>query len=468
VNQQILRVLISKWWLITLAILSALGASLIYSLNQAPYYTATTQVLIDLKSPDPVAGMILAGQLQPSYLSTQVDILKSRKVALKVVDNLKLADNPVAKADFEKRGTPGSIREALADFLVKNIEIKPAKESTIISIAYTGSEPRFAATVANAFARAYIETSLAMRADPARESASWFTTQTSGLKQALDQAQRKLTDYQRVNGIISNDERFDVENSRLQELSSQLNSLSVQTVDSTKRQSVAKESEASGSIAQVQEVLGNPLVQSLKSDINRLDSRLKEKAAVLGSGHPDIIKIEQELGSLIEKLKLEESRIVGSLGKGARINQQRYSELQAAYDRQRGKVLGIKQVRDDLQLLQKEYEAAQRAFDNVSVRLTQSNLESQAIQTNLSVLNVATAPLEAAGPQTSRNGVLAGVLGLVVGLMAALFLESINRKTRVTSDLVNADDFPVLGSIPKLPSARRIQRLAINNNSLVA
>jgi polysaccharide biosynthesis transport protein len=461
---KLLKIWKSKWWLITLLTITSSSAAYVYSYLQPNSYVASVQVVIDLKSPDPIAGVVFPGQLMPSYVATQVDIIKSRRVAGRVVDTLKLAENPIAKADFEKKarsGTPssGSLRDNLSDFLLKTLEIKPSKESSVLSISFTGSDPKFSATVANAFAKAYIDTTLSMRSVPAKESAVWFDSQTQVLRETLDKSQKKLSGYQRSNGIISGDERFDTENARLQELSSQLSVLTAQTVDSEKRQSNAAEAQNKGSSGQVQEILSNSLIQSIKADMGRIESRLQERLSVLGSGHPDIVKLEQELAAIKSKLKTEEAGIVGSLDKGLKINQQRLIELKAAYERQRSKVLSIKQSRDELNMLQRETDAAQRAFDSVSGRLTQSNLESQVIQTNVAILNAAIAPNDASSPLPFRNSTFAAILGLLVGLGGALLLENLSRKIRILGDLEVRTKRPIIGVIPALPSNRQLRKL---------
>lgn len=465
---KLISIWLSKWWVIVLAIIGSVCGAVGFSLMQPSSYLATTQVVLDLKSPDPVAGVVYPGQLMPSYMATQVDIIKSRRVALKVVDSLKLADNAVVRDDFAKRKTGGTLRDSLADSILKNLDVKPAKESAVITINFTGTDPRFTAILANAFAKEFINTSIEMRADPAKESATWFIAQSATLKENAEKAQRKLSEFQRTKGIVSGEERFDVENARLQELSTQLVGLSAQTVDSNRRQSSARDSAASGSGAQVQEVLNNSLVQSLKADVARMESRMQERLAILGAGHPDIVKLEQELASLRSKLKFEESTIVGSLGKSFQINQQRENQLRASYDAQRAKVLSIKQSRDELIQLQREYESAQRASENVLQRLNQTSLESQATQTNLSVLNAATIPNDPIGPLPIRNGLLAGVLGLLAGLGAAWLLELLNRKVRTIDDLSVHSGIPVISMLPRLPSPRQLRRLIATQPPLIS
>src|SRR5205814_8796939 len=129
-----------------------------------------------------------------------------------------------------------------------------------------------AAGLANAFSQAYIATTLELRTDPARQFTSFFGAQSKDARETLERAQSKLSSFQREKGIIASDERIDVETARLNELSSQLVQLQAISSESGSRQVQAQG--ASGD--RLQEVLGNPLIASLKADLTRNEARLQE------------------------------------------------------------------------------------------------------------------------------------------------------------------------------------------------
>ena len=93
---QFLSILKARWWVAALVFVLTVGTTLGVSLMLPSQYTATATVVIDVK-PDPIAGQF-AGMLSPSYMATQVDVIRSARVALRVVRNLKLADNPQVSA----------------------------------------------------------------------------------------------------------------------------------------------------------------------------------------------------------------------------------------------------------------------------------------------------------------------------------------------------------------------------------
>ncbi|MCW5626464.1 MAG: chain length determinant protein EpsF, partial [Burkholderiales bacterium] len=179
---QFLGVLKARLWVVLLALVLTVGVAVALSLLLPKQYSAETNLVIDFKGTDPVMGMMLPLQMMPGYMATQVDIIQSKKVAKEVVRGLKLAEAPGARDQWmdETEGR-GSIEDFYADLLLKKLDVQPARESSMITIKFSGSEPRFAAAIANAFAVAYQRTNLELRVEPARQSALWFDDQLQSL-----------------------------------------------------------------------------------------------------------------------------------------------------------------------------------------------------------------------------------------------------------------------------------------------
>ena len=110
--QQFLTILRARWGIVALLFSLALGTAVGVSLLLPKKYTASAQVLVDVKSPDPVLGLVLPGQMTPGYMATQVDIVSSPRVAQQVVDRLSIVNNSAAIAQWqEATDGAGSIRQ---------------------------------------------------------------------------------------------------------------------------------------------------------------------------------------------------------------------------------------------------------------------------------------------------------------------------------------------------------------------
>jgi succinoglycan biosynthesis transport protein ExoP len=420
-------------------------------------WSATASVLVDAKGPDPITGLVLPAQMLPGYLSTQVDIIQSQNVALKVVHALKLDESPVARQEWQAdTAGRGSLRVWLADLLLKKLDVKPARDSSVIHISFSAVDPGFAATVANAFAQAYIDANLELRVEPARQSARWFSEQTRTLRQDVEGSAAKLAEYQQAKGIVSLDERLDTENARLEQLNAQLSQAAALTADGLTRQRLARDFAARGSAPDsIPEVLASPLVQSLKGELSRQEGKLKEILARLGTNHPQYQEASAEVQSIQQRLKDEMAGVVQGIENNYRIAQRREAELREQLNAQKDKVLALKRERDTLAALIREAENAQKAFDLTTQRRTQTSLESLATQTNIVVLNPAVEPITPAFPKWPLNIALGALLGVLLGLGTALILEMLDQRIRSPSDVTGTLGLPLLARLPRAKFARR-------------
>lgn len=425
--------------------------TLVVSLLLPKTYKATTSLVLNYKGMDPITGVAIPAQLMPGYMATQVEIITSRNVAAKVVDKLKFAENAAAKAQFvEATEGKGDIRNWFADLLLKNLDVEPSRESSVISISFSGADPAFAAAVANAFAEAYQQTNIQFKVEPSMQAAGYLNTQSKTLRDNLEAAQAKLSSYQQEKGLTSALEQFDVENAKLNELSGQLVMAQSQAIEASSRHAGTRvNAEDSPDIA------SNPLVQGLKVDLARVESKLAELSQRFDRNHPQYQSAEAEAGKLRSQLQEEIRRATASVGGSARIYRQREAELRAALASQKAKVLELNRSRDQLLVLQRDVDSAQRALDAVSQRFTQTNLESQSNQTEVAVLNPAVAPLAAASPKIMLNLLLSIFLGGMLGVGFGLLAEMMDRRVRSRDDIIEAFDIPVFAIIQNKPAHPR-------------
>jgi len=198
--QQFLMILRGRLVLVLAILIGTVAAIVAASLVLPKKYSATAAVVVDVKSPDPISGTMLHAMVMPGYMATQRDIITSERVADKAAQLLKV----------EARG------------LQKKLDVKPSRESNVIEISFSASDPAFAAAAANAFAQAYIDASIELRVEPARQYARWFGEQDQTLRDNLDKAQARLAAHQQKYGIVASEERLDSEITRLNDLSAQL------------------------------------------------------------------------------------------------------------------------------------------------------------------------------------------------------------------------------------------------------
>jgi len=446
----LIAVLRARWLPAVLAFVLVLGAAVTYTVLAPKMYTATATLVIDIK-PDPVAAMLYGGAASPAMMNTQVEVLKSDRVALRVVRNLKLTEVPEIRKLWEKasRGD-GSIEDWLVEFMLRNLDVQVVRAgSNVVNVAYKGTEPQFVATLANAFVQAYLETAVELRVDPAREYSGFFSKQVDDARAALEAAQQHLSKFQQAQGIIATDERFDVEMNRLNMLSQQLVSMQAVSSESNSRAAAAGDN--------LSEVLNNPLLSSLKADVNRAEAKVQELNSRYGNQHPQVVEARATLAELKTRLAAETRNVTGSVSTSARIDRAREGQVRASLEEQRAKVLRMKEVRDQSSVLARDVENAQRSYDLLLNRFNQSNLESQNRQSNASMLARATPPVAPSSPKKAANLLIGFFFGIAVGLGVAFGLEQLDKRIRVPSDAVNALGLPVIGIMPTPTIGRRMR-----------
>ena len=408
-------------------------------------YAATVSMLVDNRDAQSFTDPAQPARLQIGYMQTQIDVIQSVRVARRVVEDLKLADDPGARQAFAKSGAPGPIEDWLASGLLSGLKVETS-QSAVIQILYTASDPRFAAEMANAFAKAYMEVTLNLRIEPTKQAATWFDEQLKGLRKDFEDAQTRLAAFQKEHGIIATDERVDVENTRLAELSTQALAAQNATFDAESR--FAQTTRANTPTDSLPEVLGNPLVQQLKAEVLRGEAKLQEMSTRLGPNHPDYVQEQSQVDAMRSRLHAEMGRIVGGVRSAANQNRAHQADLQAALAAQRAKVVELRDARDQSQVLVRDVDNAQKAYEAALQRYLVNKVESGARQTNVTILNEATVPTHPARPRVPVNIALGIFVGLMLGLGAVFLLELLDRRVRSATDLQTADhDVPLLGTL---------------------
>ena len=449
---QVLVILHARWRVVFGVFGGVLFLVIVVSLVWPKQYTAISSLVVDAKT-DPVAGGAGGGgyseQLLASYVNTQSDVIASRRVAQRVVKTLKLDTDPelVERWRSATKGI-GDFSVWLADYLVdKKLTVAPVHDSpthasNVIEISVSWRNPQLAAALANAFAQAAIDTNIELKVEPAKLYASWFNQRSRVLRDDLAAKQKRLSDFQNSTGLVATDEKLDVENARLTELSTQL-----VMIQGLRQESQSRQKGVGGDIESLPEVLQSPVVQTLKAELSQAEAKQPDVAARLGKNHPDYQAAVAEIANLRERIARESANIAASLGNTTQVNLRRENDVRQALEAQKNKVLELKHAHDQAAIFQSDVNSAQRDLDAVTERFAQSSLESQTSQTNVVQLTTATAPLLPSSPKLILNALIGIFLGGFFGIGVALFLEGLHPRVRLDEDLQQLLGVPILGKI---------------------
>jgi chain length determinant protein EpsF len=427
-------------------------------------YVASATVMLDGRDEQSMVDRMTLRE-RGGYVQTQVDLIQSGRVAKRVVRDLKYTQLPGVRDAYERETSGmGSIEDWAASDMLKRLKID-SSSSNVVTLLYSDPDPKMAAAVANGFAKAYVDTSLELRTEPSREAAAWFEDQLKGLRASVSQAQSKLTAYQKEKGIISTDERTDVESVRLNEISTQLLAARNATYDAQSRYKHAAEfigpnasTGASGGAADsLPEVMGNPAVQAIKGALVQAEARLEQSSADLGPNHPQYQRNASEVQGLREKLASEMKKVVNGLSNAAVQSRKREDELKAAYAAQQERLLSMRDARVELAVLSRDVENAQRTYDTALTRWLTNKVDSRAKLTNIAMLSPAVEPLTPAQPKVGLIAGLSLIIGLLLAAGVVYLLEAMDRRVRSRFDLESRLAVPTLGRLSKWqPSGGRL------------
>ena len=436
---QLLLVLKARRRIILMTLFFTVLTTTVISLIIPKTYVATASVMVNGNYTDPVTGQQMQSMLLPSYLSTQTEIISSHNTALRVVKQLKLTDDPLEIEDFKKATHgQGNINDWLADQLSKGLKVVPSGESNLIDISFPAPDPQLAATITNAFVDAYIQTNVDLKTQPAKQTADWYNSRLQELHANLEKAQARLTDYQNTHGVVVG-AQVDTEAARLEAISTQLVAAQAQSFGAT-----SKSRNSGKSLA---DVMNDPTVLGVNTDLIQSEAKLRQLAATEGQNNPEYQAARAEVDSLRQKLANQIQLARQSVSTSAGIAQQSVNELRAAQVAEQQRVLALKTQQDEGALLLSEVADAQHLYDGAMQSYGQNELQSKTNQTDISVLNPAAIPNKPASPKILLNIILATFLGGLLGLGFGLAMERMERKVRSERDLQTELGIPVLGVV---------------------
>jgi succinoglycan biosynthesis transport protein ExoP len=427
-------------WRLALSIWLAMVAALIaISLVLPPRYEASATLVLDIGNVDPVRGQEVfkpAGSVS-TYQATQIDVLKSEEVARGALRSLGVTKQQEWIDKWRQlSGGQGDFEAWLSGELLRKLAIVPSRDSNALTLSYTSQDREFSAALVNAIVKSYMDTTLQMRAVPARQFNAFFEERAKPLRQALEQAKSRLSDYEH-----SQDE--DIESRRLAELTTQLVALQDEATGASDRQK-----QAAKGADRMREVRNDPEVMALMAELAQEEGGLAKLKTEFGERHPTVVQAQRAIAELRGRLSASMGRAATTFAVPVKANEARLAEVRSAIERQRAIVLKRRSQRNAAAVLLRDVDNAQKAYDAVLQRASQTSLEAASTtQTNVSVVKWATPPAFASS-MLLVNLIVATLLGPLLAIATALLQESRDRRLRTFEDVTRLLKQPLLLALP--------------------
>lgn len=398
-------------------------------------YEATATLMVDFEVNDPLSGREFPTGLLGSYMATQVELARGSEVLLPVIKRLRLAEDPdyAAGHSGDAAGLPVWIETKLR----KKLLVEQGKYgSQLIYVTYGTGSAAEAAQVANAVAEVYSEQQHERLTGPAAERAQRYTVQLAELKDKVVHAQQEVTEFRQRSGLIDSDEKGDVGMLMLSTLEQRL--LEAQNL----RRVAESRSTADASVGN--QVLGSPMIQSLKTQLALQGASLAQFRTTLGPRHPQVLELQSQMGATRAALNAELKAYAGNAAAELASAQQLEQKLQKALEERRASVLSVRQLQDSgaKQLL--ELASAQEVYKRALEGYDQVLFASTGGYTNIDFVSRATPPPRPSKPKVGIIMFLAAIAGCALGLGVPLCFELLNRRVRCRDDVERDHGIPVL------------------------
>lgn len=401
--------------------------------SQHRAYTATSSLLVDLTQRDPANSKDSGTDntsVVDSIIGTQMDIIRSDAVLGEVARSRPRFQTAELGATPDVR-----VQRALA-VLRRELAVSSEKGSNVIRLSLTTGDATEAADTLNAITDTFLAKQVSLRTVAARGNARWYDTRTRDVRQRLEDAQRRLSDFQRQHGIVGVN-RMDVEADRVRSLSTEL--VAAQAA------SAAAQSK-SGSAAQP-EVASATIVQDLQREIGLQAGKVAELSKTLGPNHPDMIAANAQLSALRAQLGNARGVQTQALTAASSAASRREASLRADLAAQQARMLALSGVQDELNVLQRDVDAARQTYDTVRQRYNEATLQSEVSQASASRLDRAAAPILPSKPNLMLWLVAAIVLGGGAGLAVGIGREMLSPRLRTPAGTARSLDLDVLADM---------------------
>ena len=454
-------------WIAAILALS-LVAGVLYTMFQTPLYTAQTSVQINNQSEQVLRqGEDLdngTNVYDERFLKTQIDILKSRGLATRVAQKLKLFGNPrfaEAMGVEESAGLPEAIQRDLTIGLLKNhLAVDLPYDSRIVTIAFTGGDPALTAQIANAFASEFIQSNLQRKYDSSAYARQFVSNQLAETKQKVEGSERALNAYARSAGLIrtpeasSNGEKGSgsgsggggsVTTSSLLQLNSAANDASQARIAAEVRWQTFN----AVPLASTKEVLGNSTYQTLLTQRAGLETKLQEVRAEHLDDYPGVREIKAQLAEVNRQMQATAANVRNSVRADLTSATAAERQLAAQVNSLKGDTLSEQDRSVQYNLLAREADTNRALYDGLLQRYKELNAAAGVATSNVAIIDQAEPPLGPSSPNHARDIMLALFLGLFLAALMVFLSIQLDDAIRVPEDMETKLGLPLLGIVPQ-------------------
>lgn len=454
-------------WIIVGILIAAMLAGLVATLLVTPKYVARATVQINqeadrvLESAD--VQPIAAYQDADRFLQTQTEILRSRSLAIRVAQLLNLFGNPqffaAMEANLPEVGPTASVkqvtREATIGLLMRNVEVALPRDSRVVTIAFTSTDPALAARIANAYATEFIQGNLQRKFDSSSYAREFVSGQLGEAKARLEQSERAVNDYARGIRLIRTAGTSggqgqpgtgpqSVVSASLVQLNQAANQARAGRIEAEQKWRTF----ANTPTLNIPDVLANSTVQRLLEQRSVAMAQLSQEQARHLEDHPSVRQLRAQLNGINQQIERVGSSIRGAVREQFESMLARENGLIAEVDALKAQTLVEQDQSVRYNILAREADTNRTLYDGLLQRYKELSAAAGISSNNISIIDQAESPLGPSSPKMFLNLLIALVIGVGLAAVTVFVREQLDDAIRVPDDVEAKLSLPVLGVVP--------------------
>ncbi|MDF1685803.1 MAG: polysaccharide biosynthesis tyrosine autokinase [Parvibaculaceae bacterium] len=442
-----------------------------------PRYTATSTVLIDTRTTQVVdMDAVLSGlSADTAVVDSQVELIKSRTLAGRVVRQLKLArvsefnatlrapsllsyvdprpwirDFLKPTAEFSAEEEEERIHNRVVDNFLSNLSVSRKGLTYIIRISYTSEDPRLAQKIANVIADLYIVEQLEAKYEATRKANLWLSERLATLRSRLRDSERAVEIFRSQNNLVGSG-GLTVNEQQLSELNAQL---ILARTDRAERQARYDRSQTiirqGGKLDEIGDVLKSNVIADLRRQEAEIGRKLSDLLSRYGDKFPAVQDARNERNGLRQQIREQANRIVAGLKNDVEVANTRVNSLEKSLTDSQESAGVNNQAQIQLRELEREAEANKALYGNFLGRFKETEEQEQLQASDARIISAATMPSAASYPKKSLSLFLImfvnGAIGIGLGFLMDRLDNTVHNARELESDL----GLPVLASVPLL------------------
>jgi len=470
-----LDVLIRRKWLIGSVLFVVFLTTFIVTLAMTPIYKATGRLEFNMQ-PAKVTKfeeMAVPQTQTREFMNTQTKLLTSDSLAWRVIETLDLVNNPAfnpsAKEDSGDAGILATIRGGIANllgrgdaarddladeaavqqFLTKNfmdnLEIKAERDTTIMNLAFSSSDPALARDAVNTLIRSFISWQMDKKVGAAGLANEQLQKQVEVARIRLEKSEADLNQFAQKAGIVSLDSKMNLVYKQLEEINTALAQSHAQRLGKEALDNQARES----GVASMPMVIENELIQQLRQQYVQLVSQYEDLLIVFKPDYPEAKRLKAKMDDVASKISIEEGRIQQAIHNDFLASVKNEEALRKQADEAKTKALALNDRATQYKILEREVETNKEIHQSLLQRVKEIDATVGADISNIQVVDHALLPVDPDKPRIKLNLLLAIGIGLLLGVAAAFLLEFLDNTVKSMDEITDRFGITILGVLPE-------------------